>query len=131
MKNVKNSDCFKDSRCDDHGTFRTTDCELATEFIRILILSGYLVTINEPSRLTDEFVITYAFNKEERKMKVLTATAEDMEKNFKKGYVKALLEEGKKPSEIAGRVGLSVSTVRAWMKKFQSEKEKKEVKAVE
>jgi len=54
-------------------------------------------------------------------MKVLTATAEDMERNFKKGYVKALLEEGKKPSEIAGRVGLSVSTVRAWMKKFKSE----------
>lgn len=66
MENVKNSDCFKDSRCDDHGTFRTTDCELATEFVWILILSGYLVTINE-HRLTDEFVITYAFNKEERK----------------------------------------------------------------
>ena len=64
-------------------------------------------------------------------MKVLTATAEDMERNFKKGYVKALWEEGKKPSEIAGRVGLSVSTVRSWMKKFQSEKERKEVKAAE
>lgn len=67
MKNAKNSNYFKDSRCDDHGTFRTTDYELATEFVRILMLSGYLVTINEPSRLTDEFVITYAFNKEERK----------------------------------------------------------------
>ena len=65
MENVKNSDCLKDSRCDDHGTFRTTDYELATEFVKILIMSGYLVTIDEPSRLTDEFIITYAFNKEE------------------------------------------------------------------
>lgn len=43
---------------------------------------------------------------------------EEKEREFKKGYVKALMEEGKKPSEIAGRISLSVSTVRAWIKKF-------------
>lgn len=59
-------------------------------------------------------------------MKVLVATAEEMEKSFKKGYVKALWEEGKKVSEIAGRAGLSASTVRAWIKKFRAEKEKAE-----
>ncbi len=58
-------------------------------------------------------------------MKILVATAEEMERNFKKGYVKALWEEGKKVSEIAGRVGLSSGTVRSWMKKFQAEKEAK------
>jgi len=58
-------------------------------------------------------------------MKILVATAEEMERNFKKGYVKALWEEGKKVSEIAGRVGLSAGTVRSWMKKFQAEKEAK------
>ncbi len=68
MPNVKNNDCLKDSRYDDCGTYRTTDYELAVEFVKILILSGYLVTINEP-KLTNEYVITYAFNKEERKWK--------------------------------------------------------------
>lgn len=58
-------------------------------------------------------------------MKILVATAEEMERSFKKGYVKALWEEGKKVSEIAGRVGLSAGTVRSWMKKFQAEKEAK------
>lgn len=43
---------------------------------------------------------------------------EEVARAFKKGYVKALAEEGKKPSEIAGRAGLGVSTVRAWIKKF-------------
>ena len=54
-------------------------------------------------------------------MKVLVATAEEMERSFKKGYVKALLEEGKSVSEIAGRAALSASTVRAWKKKFEAQ----------
>lgn len=59
-------------------------------------------------------------------MKILVATAEEMERNFNKGYVKALWEEGKKVSEIAGRCHLSVSTVRSWIKKFEAEKKAKE-----
>ena len=66
MESEKNSDYLKDSRYDDHGTFRTTDYDLATEFVRILLLSGYLVTINDP-KFANEFEITYTFNKEERK----------------------------------------------------------------
>ncbi len=54
-------------------------------------------------------------------MKTLIATAEDLQRSMKKGYVLALLEEGKTVSEIAGRAALSASTVRAWKKKFQSE----------
>ena len=54
--------------------------------------------------------------------KELLKQKEEIARAFKQGYVKALFEEGKKVSEIAGRVGLSVSTVRAWMKKFAAEK---------
>lgn len=55
-------------------------------------------------------------------------SAEDLNRAFRKGYVKALWEEGKKPSEIAGRVGISVSTVRAWIKKFETIKARASVK---
>lgn len=54
-------------------------------------------------------------------MKTLIATAEDLQRSMKKGYVLALLQEKKSVSEIAGRAELSASTVRAWKKKFQSE----------
>ena len=50
--------------------------------------------------------------KEEKKFK------EEVERNFKMGYTKALMEEGYPASVIAKRLGASASTVRNWMKKL-------------
>lgn len=47
----------------------------------------------------------------------LKAQAE-VDRAFKMGYVKALTEEGVAPKAIASRIGISVSTVRAWQKKL-------------
>ena len=50
--------------------------------------------------------------KEEKKVK------EDIDRSFKMGYTKALYEEGVSIANIAKRLYVSPSTVRAWVKKM-------------
>lgn len=49
---------------------------------------------------------------------------EKIERSFKQGFVLACHQHGMAPKEIAAcpEVGVSVSTVRAWIKKFTEEK---------
>lgn len=51
-------------------------------------------------------------DKEKEKMHV------EIDRAFKQGYTKALCEENVPVSQIAGRLGVNVSTIRAWKKKL-------------
>jgi len=51
-------------------------------------------------------------DKEKEKMHV------EIDRAFKQGYTKALCEEKVPVSQIAGRLGVNASTIRAWKKKL-------------
>lgn len=50
----------------------------------------------------------------------------EKERNFNMGYVMAACVDYKRPvSEVAGKLGISVSTIRAWKKKLEALESKK------
>lgn len=61
-------------------------------------------------------------DKEKAKMQV------EVERAYKKGFIKAAcIEYGRPCSEVASKLGIPVSTVRAWKKKLEMIELRKEV----